>query len=119
MGVAPKEVSKLGKSLIYAIASYDITHTFPAILDSGSKVSLIHEDVWKQLPDVSVDKSQVIVFIDESGGKTEITGCIEDLTLTIHGVPTTANYWVSKNSPPTYFPGGTGNDATAPLSSRN
>ena len=35
-----------------------------------------------------------------SGGKTEITGCIEDLTLTIHRVPTTANYWISKNSLP-------------------
>ena len=87
------------ESLIYATASYD-THTFPAILDSGSEVNLICEDVWKQLPGVSVDKSQVIVLIDVSEGKTEITGCIEDLTLTIHGVPTTANYWVSKNSPP-------------------
>ena len=99
VGVAPKEVPKSGESLIYATASYD-THTFPAVLDSGSKVSLIREDVWRQLPGVSVDKSQVIVLIDTSGGKTEITGCIEDLTLTIHGVPTTANYWVSKNSPP-------------------
>ena len=99
VGVAPKEVPKLGESLICATASYD-THTFPAVLDSGSEVSLICEDVWKQLPGVSVDKSQGIVLIDASGGKTEITGCIEDLTLTIHGVSTTANYWVSKNSPP-------------------
>ena len=101
VGVAPKEVSKSGESLIYAPASYD-THTFPAILDSGSKASLICEDVWKQLPGVSVDKSQVIVLIDVSGGKTEITGCIGDLTLTIHRVPTMANYWVSKNSSLTY-----------------
>ena len=102
VGVALKEVSKSGKSIIYATGRYD-TNSFPAVLDMGSEVSLICEDVWRQLPGVSVDKNQVIVLIDASEGKTEITGYIEDLTLTIHGVPTMANYWVSKSSPPTYY----------------
>lgn len=46
VGVASKEISKPGMSLLHIQARHN-DHTFLAVLDSDSEVSLIYEDIWK------------------------------------------------------------------------
>ena len=75
-------------------------NTYIAIIDSGSQVNIIRDDVYKN--DVKVPKvtNVEMSLCNANGGDNILIGLVPNLEIWIGALKTWGNVWVSKNCPP-------------------
>ena len=68
------------------------------ILDSGSEINIISEDMWKQLK-IPINRRKRASIRDANDGRGDLEGSIKNLTLSCGHVDTFGDFYVSKTAP--------------------
>ncbi|KAG2086156.1 uncharacterized protein F5147DRAFT_542134, partial [Suillus discolor] len=73
-------------------------HSELGLLDKGSEIVVIREDIWKKTK-APINKEVRMRMQTANGGSQEMAGCIEMLEIEVEGIRTWAHAYVVPNAP--------------------
>ncbi|KAG2050219.1 hypothetical protein BDR06DRAFT_892195, partial [Suillus hirtellus] len=73
-------------------------HSELGLLDEGSEIIIIREDIWKKTK-APINKEVRMRMQMANGGSQEMAGCVEMLEIEVEGVRTWAHAYVVPNTP--------------------
>lgn len=77
-------------------------HSELGLLDKGSEIVVIREDIWKKT-NAPINKSVCMRMQTTNGGCQEMAGCLEMLEIDIEGIKTWVHAYGVPDDPTGYF----------------
>jgi hypothetical protein len=74
------------------------THPELGLLDEGSEIVVIREDIWKKIQ-VPINTKARMCMQTANGGSQEMAGCVEMLEIDVEGIKSWAHAYVVPDAP--------------------